>query len=101
MLGTLRGREDCLPAVPPKTIGRAPARPPPRSAAAWTGRRRRGTPLLRHHTGEVEQQRARDAVEVPGLSPAALGTLDLARNTAHLYLLAIAFNLRRAEALAR
>jgi hypothetical protein len=30
---------------------------------------------VRHHTGEVEQQRARDAVEVPGLSPAALATL--------------------------
>ena len=27
---------------------------------------------VRHHTGEVEQQRARDAVEVPGLSKAAL-----------------------------
>ena len=30
---------------------------------------------VRHHTGEVEQQRARDAVEVPSLSPAALDTL--------------------------
>ncbi len=30
---------------------------------------------MRHHTGEVEQQRARDAVEVPGLSKAALDTL--------------------------
>lgn len=30
---------------------------------------------VRHHTGEVEQQRARDAVEVPGLSKAALATL--------------------------
>jgi hypothetical protein len=30
---------------------------------------------VRHHTGEVEQQRAQDAVEVPGLSPAALATL--------------------------
>ena len=30
---------------------------------------------VRHHAGEVEQQRARDAVEVPGLSPAALATL--------------------------
>ena len=30
---------------------------------------------VRHHTGEVEQQRAWDAVEVPGLSPAALATL--------------------------
>ena len=30
---------------------------------------------VRHHTGEVEQSRARDAVEVPGLSPAALTTL--------------------------
>jgi hypothetical protein len=30
---------------------------------------------VRRHTGEVEQQRARDAVEVPGLSVAALATL--------------------------
>jgi hypothetical protein len=30
---------------------------------------------VRHYTSEVEQQRARDAVEVPGLSPAALATL--------------------------
>ena len=31
---------------------------------------------MRHHTREVEQQRARDAVEVPGLSKAALDTLN-------------------------
>jgi len=30
---------------------------------------------VRHHTGEVEQQRARDAVEVPGLSKEALDAL--------------------------
>jgi hypothetical protein len=30
---------------------------------------------VRRHTGGVEQQRARDAVEVPGLFPAALATL--------------------------
>jgi hypothetical protein len=30
---------------------------------------------VRHHTGEVEQHRTRDAVEVPGLSKAARVTL--------------------------
>ena len=42
---------------------------------------------VRHHTGEVEQQRARDAVEVPGLSPAALARLkavQMARLTAEI-----------------
>ena len=65
---------DYLPAVPPRTIGRAPGP----AAAAIVGSLDREAAArdaaVRHHTGEVEQQRARDAVEVPGLSLAALAT---------------------------
>jgi hypothetical protein len=75
VLGTLRGREGWL-------AGRAAQddRARARSAAAAIGgsldrEAAARDAAVRHHTGEVEQQRARDAVEVPGLSPAALATL--------------------------
>jgi hypothetical protein len=75
VLGTLRGREGWL-------AGRAAQddRTRARSAAAAIGgslerEAAARDAAVRHHTGEVEQQRARDAVEVPGLSPAALATL--------------------------
>ena len=75
MLGTLRGREGLF-------AGRAAQddRARARSAAAAIGgsldrEAAARDAAVRHHTGEVEQQRARDAVEVPGLSKAALDTL--------------------------
>ena len=87
VLGTLRGREGWL-------AGRAARdeRMRARSAAVAIG----GSldrdaaardAAVRQHTGEVEQQRARDAVEVPGLSRAALDTLQavqMARLTAEI-----------------
>jgi len=85
VLGTLRGREGLF-------AGRAAQddRARARSAAAAIGgsldrEAAARDAAVRHHTGEVEQQRARDAVEVPGLSPAALATLkvvQMARLTA-------------------
>jgi hypothetical protein len=75
VLGTLRGREGlCAGRAAQDDRARA------RSAAAAIGGSldREATArdaAVRHYTGEVEQQRARDAVEVPGLSPAALATL--------------------------
>ena len=87
MLGTLRGREGWL-------AGRAAQdeRTRARSAAVAIGGsldREAATrdAAVRHHTGEVKQQRARDAVEVPGLSKAALDTLkavQTARLTAEI-----------------
>ena len=75
VLGALRGREGWL-------AGRAAQddRARARSAAAAIGgsldrEAAARDAAVRHHTGEVEQQRARDAVEVPGLSAAALDTL--------------------------
>ncbi len=75
VLGTLRGREGLF-------AGRAAQddRARARSAAGAIGgsldrEAAARDAAVRHHTGEVEQQRARDAVEVPGLSPAALATL--------------------------
>ncbi len=75
VLGTLCGREGLF-------AGRAAQddRARARSAAAAIGSSLEREAAaqdasVRHHTGEVEQQRARDAVEVPGLSPAALATL--------------------------
>ena len=75
VLGTLRGREGFF-------AGRAAQddRARARSAAAAIGgsldrEAAARDAAARHHTGEVEQQRARDAVEVPGLSKAALDTL--------------------------
>ena len=87
MLGTLHGREGWL-------AGRAAQddRARAKSAAAAIGgsldrEAAARDAAVRHHTGEVEQQRARDAVEVPGLSPVALGTLkavQMARLTAEI-----------------
>ncbi len=75
VLGPLRGREGWL-------AGRAAQdeRTRARSAAVAIGgsldrEAAARDAAVRHHTGEVEQQRARDAVEVPGLSKAALDTL--------------------------
>jgi Ti-type conjugative transfer relaxase TraA len=74
-LGTLRGREGWL-------AGRAAQddRARAKSAAAAIGgsldrEAAARDAAVRHYRGEVEQQRARDAVEVPGLSKAALDTL--------------------------
>ena len=74
-LGTLRGREGWLAGraaqderVRARSAAAAIGGSLDREAAAWDA-------AVRHHTGEVEQQRARDAVEVPGLSKAALDTL--------------------------
>ena len=87
VLGTLRGREGLF-------AGRAAQddRAHARSAAAAIGSSldREGAArdaAVRHHTSEVEQQRARDAVAVPGLSKAALDTLQavqMARLTAEI-----------------
>jgi Ti-type conjugative transfer relaxase TraA len=75
VLGTLRGREGWL-ASRAAQDDRARARS---AAAAIGGSLDREAAArdaaVRHHTHEVEQQRARDAVEVPGLSKAALDTL--------------------------
>ena len=75
VLGTLRGREGLFAGrtaqddrARAKSAATAIGGSLDREAAARDA-------AVRHHTGEVEQQRARDAVEVPGLSPAALATL--------------------------
>ncbi len=75
VLGILRGREGLF-------AGRAAQddRARARSAAAAIGgsldrEAAARDAAVRHHTGEVEQQKARDVLEVPGLSPAALATL--------------------------
>ena len=79
VLGSLRGREGWL-------AGRAAQddRTRAKSAAAAIGgsldrEAAARNAAVRQHTGEVERQRARDAVEVPGLSPAALDTLKAVR----------------------
>jgi len=87
VLGTLRGREGWL-------AGRAAQDERARAksaAAAIRGSLDREAAArdaaVRLHTGEVEQQRARDAVEVPGLSKAGLDTLQavqMARLTAEI-----------------
>lgn len=87
VLGTLRGREGWL-ANRAAQDDRARAR----SAAAAIGdsldrEAAARDAAVRHHTSEVEQQRARDAVEVPGLSKGALDTLkavQMARLTAEI-----------------
>ena len=75
MLGTWRGREGWL-AGRTAQDDRARAK---LAAAAIGGSLEREAAArdaaVRQHTGEVEQQRARDAVEVPGLSKAALDPL--------------------------
>jgi hypothetical protein len=87
VLGTLRGRDGWLAgrhAQDERTRARS-------AAVALGGSLDREAAArdaaVRHHTGEVEQQRARDAIEVPGLSPAALDTLkavQMARLTAEI-----------------
>jgi Ti-type conjugative transfer relaxase TraA len=87
VLGSLRGREGWF-ASQASQDERARARS---AAAAIGGSLDREAAArdaaVRHHVGEVEQQRARDAVEVPGLSKAALDTLkavQMARLTAEI-----------------
>ena len=87
VLGTLRGRDGWLASSAAQN-DRTRARS---AAAAISGSLDREAAArdaaVRHYTGEVEQQRARDAVEVPGLSKAALDTLkagQMARLTAEI-----------------
>ena len=79
VLGSLRGREGWLASSAAQN-DRTRARS---AAAAIGGSLEREAAArdaaVRHHTSEVEQQRARDAVEVPGLSKAALDTLKAVR----------------------
>lgn len=85
VLGTLRGREGWLASSAAQND-----RTRARSAAAAIGgsldrEAAARDAAVRYHTGEVEQQRARDTVEVPELSKAALDTLkgvQMARLTA-------------------
>ncbi|WP_158743033.1 AAA family ATPase [Acidisphaera sp. L21] len=87
VLGTLRGREGWLASSTAQND-----RTRARSAAAAIGgsldrEAAARDAAVRHHTGEVEQQRARDAIEVPGLSKEALDTLkavQMARLTAEI-----------------
>jgi hypothetical protein len=87
MLGTLRGWEGWLASrVAQDDRTRA------RSAAVAIGgsldcEAAARDAAVRHHTGEAEQQRARDAVEAPELSKEALDTLkavQMARLTAEI-----------------
>lgn len=79
VLGELRGREGWLAREAPKTertyarsaAGTIPARLDQEATARDAAARR--------HTTEVEQQRTRDAVAVPGLSGASLATLENVR----------------------
>ncbi len=76
VLGTLRGREGWL-AGRVAQDDRARARSAARAIGGSLDREAAARDAaVRHHTGEVEQQRARDSVEVPGLSKAALDTLE-------------------------
>jgi hypothetical protein len=75
ILGALKGREGWLASraaegerARARNAGSAIAGSLEREAAARDA-------AVRHHTAEVERQRARDAVEVPGLSKAALDAL--------------------------
>ena len=87
VLGSLRGREGWLAGraaqderVRAKSAAVAIGGSLDREAAARDA-------AMRHHTGEVEQQRARDGVEVPELSKGALDTLkavQMARLTAEI-----------------
>ena len=76
MLGALRGREGWLASEKVKTE-RAQAQQAARSMLAGLDRQAaaRDTAVGKH-TAAVEQQRARDAVEVPGLSRAGLTVLE-------------------------
>jgi Ti-type conjugative transfer relaxase TraA len=76
VLGALRGREGWLASEAAKTertYARNAARTVPASLDQQAGAR---DAAVRSHTTAVEQQRTRDAVEVPGLSKASLAVLD-------------------------
>jgi Ti-type conjugative transfer relaxase TraA len=75
VLGSLRGREGWLAS---RTAQDDRARAKSAAAAIGGSLDREAAArdaAVSHHTSEVERQRARDATEVPGLSPAALDTL--------------------------
>jgi BID domain of Bartonella effector protein (Bep) len=79
MLGALRGREGWLASEAAKTertYARNAARTVPASLDQEAGAR---DAAVRNHTTAVEQQRTRDAVEVPGLSRASLAVLENVR----------------------
>ena len=80
MLGDLRGREGWLARQAAKTERTLCAdAPPARSRPGWTSEATARDAAVRRHTAEVEQQRTRDAVEVPGLSGASLAVLENVR----------------------
>jgi Ti-type conjugative transfer relaxase TraA len=75
-LGALRGREGWLASEAAKTertYARSAARTVPTGLDQEAAARDAAT---RNHTTEVDQQRSRDAVEVPGLSKSTLAVLD-------------------------
>jgi hypothetical protein len=79
VLGALRGREGWLASEAAKTertYARSAARMVPASLDQQAGTR---DAAVRNHTTGVEQQRKRDAVEVPGLSKASLAVLENVR----------------------
>ncbi len=76
VLGALRGREGWLASEAAKTertYARSAARTVPTGLDQEAAARDAAT---RNHTTEVDQQRTRDAVEVPGLSKSTLAVLD-------------------------
>jgi hypothetical protein len=76
MLGDLRGREGWLAGEAVKTE-RAQAKQASRSMLAGLDRQAAARDVaVGNHTAAVEQQRTRDAVEVPGLSRAGLTVLE-------------------------
>jgi Ti-type conjugative transfer relaxase TraA len=76
MLGALRGREGWLASEAAKTE-RAQAQQAARSMLAGLDRQAAARDAaVGNHTAAVEQQRTRDAVEVPGLSGAVLTVLE-------------------------
>jgi Ti-type conjugative transfer relaxase TraA len=79
MLGALRGREGWLAreaAKTERTYARSAARTIPASLDQEAAAR---DVAVRNHTATVDQQRTRDALEVPGLSRASLTVLDNVR----------------------
>jgi hypothetical protein len=75
-LGALRGREGWLASEAAKTeriYARSAARTVPTGLVQEAAAR---DTAVRNHTTEVDHQRARDAVEVPGLSRASLAVLE-------------------------
>jgi hypothetical protein len=82
----LHGREGWLASSAAQNDRIAPS-PLPRSAGSLDREAAARDAAVRHHAGEVEQQRARYDVEVPGLSKEALDTLkavQMARLTAEI-----------------